>query len=195
MLGSITTFEISIIIYIYLQSRIFNITLNVGNTRDNIITGTDIILYKLSTLFTQTSIDILAMAIVVLYLVLKIEKRYKNYISDGLYKSTEYIKYSLLIYISIMYLTHKYYLYNNIELTHIYPLHTNYISAIHPPILLMGLMCISVLTNLLFAMQYGAIDKTIIHTSIYNTLNRIPYSKPTSPKYRACPNAAYYNCD
>lgn len=153
------TLELSMILYIYLQCRIYGITINVGNCNDDILTATDFILFKCSALFTHASIDVMAVSITLIYIIIYMDMKYLNNISDAIFKSTAYMKYTCVTYISLMYITHKSAIYNHIECTQIYPLHNNYISAIHPPILLIGIILASIINNILLLTQYDKTEK------------------------------------
>lgn len=46
----------------------------------------------------------------------------------------------MFTYMTIMYVVHQHNIYDALHATKIYPLNNNYISAIHPPLLCVGLM-------------------------------------------------------
>ena len=123
------------------------------------MTATDFILFKCSTIFTHASIDIMAIAIISIYLLVYMDMKYISNITDAVSKSTAYLKYTCVMYISLMYIAHKSAIYNHIECTQIYPLHSNYISAIHPPILLIGIILVSIINNMLLSTQYDQTEK------------------------------------
>lgn len=127
--------------------KLIVLTSNIGYTYDEIMTHTDVLIYKMASAWTQTSIDVFLLSLTLCTLLLYREATYAH-VTHNLMKRANYgLEAGIFTYAAIGYTRKTQHVSDTMEEALLFPLHNNFIASMHPPILMLGVICMLIFRN------------------------------------------------